>query len=55
MSPVKNQEAMDELRNAIRAVMRSSFDRLLQLGYSRDGAKALLLRMTRGIAGHLDD
>jgi hypothetical protein len=55
MSPVKNQDAIDELRNAIRAVMRSSFDKLLQLGYSRDSAQALLLRITRGIAGHLDD
>lgn len=47
-------DPLDDIRKAIRAMMRLSFDKLLQLGYSRDSAKALLLRMTRGIAGQLD-
>lgn len=55
MSRVKRDEPFDEIRDAIRAVMRLSFDKLLQRGYSRDSAQALLLRMTRGIVGHLDD
>jgi hypothetical protein len=54
MSPVKNQEAFDDIRNGIRAIMRLSFDKLLQLGYSRDNAQVLLLRMTRGVVSHLD-
>jgi hypothetical protein len=48
-------DPLDDIRDAIRAIMRLSFEKLLQRGYSRDSAKSLLLRMTRGIAGLLDD
>jgi hypothetical protein len=44
-----------EIRKAIRTTMRLSLDKLLQRGYTRDSAKDLLLKMTRGIVGHLDD
>ena len=45
----------DDIRDAIRAVMRLSFHRLVQRGYAPDGAQTVLMRMTRGIVGHLDD
>lgn len=45
----------DDIRDAIRAVMRLSFHRLVQRGYAPDGAQTVLLRMTRGIVSHLDD
>lgn len=55
MRPAKRDDPVDEIRNAIRALMRLSVGRLVQRGYARDSAKALLLSMTRGIMGHLDD
>jgi hypothetical protein len=52
---VTTDDALDDIRRVIRATMRLSFDKLLQLGYSRDSAKALLLRMTSGIVGQFDE
>lgn len=52
---VTANDPLAEIRTVIRATMRLSVDKLVQLGYARDGAKALLLSMTRGIMGHLDD
>jgi hypothetical protein len=55
MRPVKRDGPVDEIRSAIRALMRLSLGRLVQRGYARDSAKDLLMSMTRGIMGHLDD
>jgi hypothetical protein len=55
MRRAMTDDPLDDIRDAIRAIMQLSFAKLLQRGYSRDSAKALLLRMTRGIAGHIDD
>jgi hypothetical protein len=52
---VATDDHLDEIRTVIRATMRLSVDKLVQLGYARDSAKALLLQMTRGIVGQFDD
>jgi hypothetical protein len=52
---VTTNDPPGEIRTVIRATMRLSVDKLVQLGYARDGAKALLLRMTRGIVRQFED
>jgi hypothetical protein len=51
----RTDDPLDKIRTVIRATMRLSVDKLVQLGYARDSAKALLLSMTRGIVGQFDD
>jgi hypothetical protein len=55
MSGGASHDRLLDIRNDVRATIRLSFDKLLQLGYSRDAAQALLVRMTRAVAGQLDD
>jgi hypothetical protein len=52
---VTPDDPLHEIRTLIRATMRLSVDKLVQLGYARDSAKALLLSMTRGIVGQFDE
>jgi hypothetical protein len=55
MSRLTTDDPLAAVRNTVRATMRLSVDTLVQLGCARDSAKTLLLRITRGIADHLDD
>jgi hypothetical protein len=51
----KKDAAFDDIRKVISATMRLSVDKLVQIGYSRENAKYVLLRMTRGIVGQFED
>ena len=48
-------DPLDEIRNDVRAALRSAYEKLLQQGYQRHSAKALLQRMASGIVTQFED
>lgn len=44
-----NNDPLDEIARGIEAAMGLLFNKLLQAGYSRDEAKAILLDVTRDV------
>lgn len=53
MTGPPNNDSFDEIARGVEAALYLSFNKLLQTGYSRDEAKALLLDLTRDVLNML--